>query len=110
MVQASSLKSQCTIHKTSDDVKSFLGSPSSSIASSTSVGSLDLVEERELVLACYGQEKSAFEMNRDHALLMKRAERRKEIIMLVLFAVSTGAPCKSSRKIPHLGTCGPLGL
>ncbi|CAE7774212.1 ABCB25 [Symbiodinium sp. CCMP2456] len=35
-------------------------------------------------------EKSAFEMNRDHALLMKRADRRKEIIMLVLFAISTG--------------------
>ena len=30
-------------------------------------------------------------MNRDHALLMKRADRRKEIIMLVLFAISTGA-------------------
>ncbi|CAJ1450643.1 unnamed protein product, partial [Effrenium voratum] len=37
-----------------------------------------------------GTEKSAFEMNRDHALLMKRADRRKEIIMMVLFAISTG--------------------
>lgn len=31
-----------------------------------------------------------FAMNRDHALLMKKANRRKEFIMIFLFAVSTG--------------------
>ncbi|CAJ1396624.1 unnamed protein product [Effrenium voratum] len=35
-------------------------------------------------------EKTVFEMNLDHALLMKRADRRKEVVMMMLFAISTG--------------------
>jgi len=31
-----------------------------------------------------------FVMNRDHALLMKKADRRREAIMILLFAISTG--------------------
>ncbi|CAE7267844.1 ABCB25 [Symbiodinium sp. CCMP2592] len=46
----------------------------------------------------HAQEKSAFEMKCGHALLMKRAHRRKEIIMLVLFAIGTGMSIYSGIK------------
>ncbi|CAE8639487.1 unnamed protein product, partial [Polarella glacialis] len=35
-------------------------------------------------------EKASFEMQRDHTLLMKQADVRRDVVMMLLFAISTG--------------------